>query len=152
MKGDPTVLKNLQAAASLEATLANQYFLDHRLLKDMGLHGMKAGDRFKLSQDILKCILDRILFLSGTPEYQVASAVDTNSVTDLLKNALALETALLSKFQGFLKQALEASDDNTRNLYEHWIKWHENHNIDWIEEQLSQIEAIGEDDYIAQKI
>lgn len=155
MKGDPQVIENLQAAASLEANLASQYLLDQRFLKDLGLHGMKAGSRRKLAKHILKCILDRILFLGGTPALEtesIESAAPASSVTSLLQNELRLETALLTSYQDWLTQAMEAKDDNTRNLFEHWIKWHEDDNVDFIEEQLEQISRIGEAAFIAQKL
>lgn len=153
MKGDPQVIANLQTAATMEATLNEQYRLDARTFKFLRVKTLKCkaesfGDD---CSDRRREILDRIYFLGGTPAYTIGAPKEGGvGVQAILQNQLNLENALLPFFQKACAQAWQALDDNTRNLYEHWIKWHENDHIVWLEGQIRILNAIGEIEYISE--
>lgn len=153
MKGNLDVIKSLQAAAAQEAHLNLQYRLNARSLKFMGLKKLtckmkKFGDG---AHWFLKKVIDRILFLEGDPGYDAAAVVEQTSVTDLLKNALALEMAIVQPYEQNIQTAMKALDDTTRNLFEHLLKWHQYH-IGWLEQQLRLIDGLGEAEYMAEKL
>jgi bacterioferritin len=153
MKGNLDVLAALKAAAAQEAHLNLQYRLNTRSVKFMGLKKLtcklhKFGDN---AHRFLKLVTDRNLFLGGDPSYDIASVVEQTSVTELLKNALALEFAIVSPYEQNIQTAMKALDDTTRNLFEHLTKWHQKQ-IGWLEQQLRLIDGLGETEYMAEKL
>jgi bacterioferritin len=127
--------------------------LDARSLKFMGVKKLackvnKIGDH---SHCYLKDVTDRVLFLGGDPSYEVAEVEEQKSVTDLLKNTLALEMAIVQPYEQNIQTAMKALDDTTRNLFEHLLKFHE-HDIAWLEQQLRLIDGLGEAEYMAEKL
>lgn len=150
MKGDPKVLEALERAAAHELAAAVQYRLNERDLRYQGLKTLarkfcKFGGN---SEDYLEEITDRILLLGGDPAYAAARATTASSLTETLQKALDAETAMVSDYNLSVALAVAAGDDNTRNKFEHWIKWHEDGQIDWLERQLAQIRSLGESEYI----
>jgi bacterioferritin len=153
VKGNLDVIKALEAAAAQEAHLNLQYRLDARSLKFMGLKKLtckmkKFGDG---AHCFLKLLTDRTLFLGGDPGYDIAPVVEQTSVTALLKNALALEMAVVDPYEQNVQLSMKALDDTTRNLFEHLLKWHQKH-IGWLEQQLRLIDGLGETEYMAEKL
>lgn len=154
MKGNPQVISDLNAALAMEATLNEQYRIDERGLKFIGIKCL-SNKIYQFGNDISdyrRDMLDRVYFLGGIPDYDIVSPEDRGSVTQIFQNELDMENAVVTAMQAWLINAMNARDDNTRNLYEHWIKWHENDHILWLEKQLKLIDAIGEAEYIAEKI
>jgi bacterioferritin (cytochrome b1) len=154
MRGNPVVVTSLISAAGMEAALAAQYHADVRDLKFQGLKSLKH----KLSgfgeqcEQYLKEISDKVLELGGKLEYAAGSVAEVASITDLLQRALDSEMAIVKTFNDYYLQAQEAKDADTRNLYEHWIKWHTHKHIGWLERQLAQIKQFSESAYLLEKI
>lgn len=153
MKGNLDVIRALQAAAAQEAHLNLQYRLNARSLKFMGLKKLtcKMNKLGSGAHCFLKQVTDRVLFLEGDPGYEIEPVVEQTSVTDLLKNALALEMAVVQPYEQNIQTAMKALDDSTRNLFEHLVKWHQHH-VGWLEQQLRLIDGLGEAEYMAEKL
>src|SRR5689334_346060 len=95
MKGDPRVIEALNRALTVELTAINQYFCQAKMCKNWGF--LKLGAKhYAESMGEMKhaeMIIDRILFLEGTPEiarYDVIR-VGTN-VLEQFEHDLKLET------------------------------------------------------------
>jgi len=153
MKGSPEVIAGLRAAAALEAHLNLQSRLDARTLSYMGVK--KVVKKLKWIGDdahcFLKKVVDRALFLGGDPSYDVAPVSEQAGLTAMLNNTLALEMAIVAPYEQQVQVCMKALDDASRNLYEHLLKWHQKH-VGWLEQQLRLIDAIGEEEYIAEKL
>lgn len=154
MKGNPDVIKALQAALALEAHLNIQYRHDWRIVKFMGVK--KVARCIKElgtgAHCFMKKVADRILFLGGDTNYTVGQIVDQRSLTEIFQNELQLEMAIVQPYEQAVQAAMKALDDTTRNLFEHLLKWHQEQ-IGWLEEQLRLIEMVGgEGEYIAEKL
>lgn len=154
MQGNQKVLDCLNQSLAMEASLNEQYRLNARLFKFLGLKGMKNKmEQFGCdTSDYRRDMLDRLLFLGGTPDYTIDKPVNIDGVAAILQDALAREYAVVIAMNGWLKIAMNANDDNTRNKYEHWIKWHEDDHICWIEKKLKLIGVIGETAYIQEEM
>ena len=159
MKGDPQVMAGLQEAINLEASLTLQYFLDQRNAKRYGLDiadGLK--ELSEQSQDHTKHLTSRLLFLDGAPEIAAQPAKSHATVTEILTNALASETAIVARYSSLCKAAYEAGDMEIFHFYQHLAKWHRlgddkfKGHIAWLQKQLWQLGEFGEKDYEATKV
>ncbi len=154
MKGSPEVIKALQSALALEAHLNIQYRHDWRIVKFMGVK--KVACKIKgLGGDahcFMKKVADRILFLGGDTNYSVGAITDQPNLTAVFENELKLELAIVEPYEQAVQTAMKALDDTTRNLFEHLLKWHQDH-VGWLEQQLQLIQTVGgEGEYIAEKL
>lgn len=154
MKGAPEVVTLLNEAVSLEATLNEQCRLDARSIRYLGLNGLrKKYEKFGCDvSDWRRDLIDRIYMLDGTPDYKVDSPVERSSITELFTATHDFEVKICGIYEKDIQIAMRAFDDNTRNMFEHFIKWHQNWHIAWFEKQLRLIGAIGEAGYIAARL
>jgi bacterioferritin len=154
MKGNPDVIKVLNEALRKELTGVNQYFIHAKMCKNWG-YAVLGEHAWNESIDEMKHadrIVERILFLEGTPNVQAYDKIQVGSnVRQQLENDLGLEQAALTILRPGIKTCLDAHDDATRELLEHIIV-DEEHHVDWIETQFHQIKEVGYENYLAQQI
>jgi bacterioferritin len=154
MKGSADVIKILNEVLRKELTGINQYFIHSKMCKNWG-YAVLAEHAWNESIDEMKHadqIVERILFLEGTPNVQAYDKIQVGSnVKQQLENDLGLEQAALTVLRPGIKTCLDAHDDATRELLEH-IVVDEEHHIDWIETQFHQIKEVGYENYLAQQI
>ena len=154
MKGNPDVIKVLNEVLRKELTGINQYFIHAKMCKNWG-YAVLGEHAWNESIDEMKHadqIVERILFLEGTPNVQAYDKIQVGSnVKQQLENDLGLEQAALTVLRPGIKTCLDAHDDATRELLEH-IVVDEEHHIDWIETQFHQIKEVGYENYLAQQI
>ena len=70
MKGDPQVIDGLNWALTIELTAINQYFCQAKMCKNWGFNKL-AAKHYEESMGEMKHaekLIDRVLFLEGTPE------------------------------------------------------------------------------------
>ena len=154
MKGNPDVIKVLNEVLRKELTGVNQYFIHAKMCKNWG-YAVLGEHAWNESIDEMKHadqIVERILFLEGTPNVQAYDKIQVGSnVKQQLENDLGLEQAALTVLRPGIKTCFDAHDDATRELLEHIIV-DEEHHIDWIETQFHQIKEVGYENYLAQQI
>ena len=154
MKGNPDVIKVLNEVLRKELTGVNQYFIHAKMCKNWG-YTVLGEHAWNESIDEMKHadkIVERILFLEGTPNVQAYDKIQVGSnVKQQLENDLGLEQAALTVLRPGIKTCLDAHDDATRELLEHIIV-DEEHHVDWIETEFHQIKEVGYENYLAQQI
>jgi bacterioferritin len=142
MKGDAKVIGYLNKVLYNELTAINQYFLHAKMLKNWGLKAL-ADHEYHASIDEMKhadVLAERILFLDGLPNFQALGKLRIGeSPVELLRCDLALE----------LDES--TADYVSRKLFADILHSEEEH-IDWIETQLSLVEKLGEQIYLAQQL
>jgi len=154
MNGNSEVIKALQAALAVEAHLNVQYRHDWRIVKFMGIRKVsrkihKLGTE---THGFMKKVADRILLLGGDTNYEIGHISDQATLSEIFQNELLLEMAIIGPFEAAVQIAMKALDDTSRNLFEHLLKWHEEH-VAWLEQQLRLIKTLGgEAEYIAEKL
>lgn len=154
MKGDAKVIEFLNKALFNELTAINQYFLHAKMLKNWGLKEL-AEHEYHESIDEMKHadkLSDRILFLDGLPNFQALGKLKIGETPrELLQCDLALELEALPVLKDGIAHCEAVGDYTSRQLFADILDSEEEH-IDWIETQLSLIERIGEQNYLAQQL
>ncbi len=151
MRGQPQVLELLNAVLRKELTGINQYVVHAKMCENWGYNVLakvirdEAMDEMKHAEQII----DRILFLDGTPNMSSYDRILIgNTVRQQLENDLALEMAPLEVLNPGVKLCVELGDTGSQELLEHIIV-DEEHHVDWIEAQLHKISELGYENYLA---
>lgn len=154
MKGDKKVIQALNDVLTGELTAINQYFLHARMCKAWGFDRI-AAKIYKESIDEMKhaqTLIDRVLFLEGVPNVQkLGTLAIGESVKEQLENDLALEHQAIPKLKHGIQVCSDAHDHATRDLFEKILISEEEH-VDWLEAQLTLIQQVGLENYLAQQI
>ncbi|MBI4184845.1 MAG: bacterioferritin [Proteobacteria bacterium] len=150
MKGDPKVVRHLNAVLKNELTVIYQFFVHSRMLKNWGLEKF-AEHEYQESIEEMKhadLLIDRILFLEGTPVVQELHRIQVGKdVPGLLKSDLDCEHRARTDLQGAIKTCEQVQDYVTRDLFQ-TIMADEEHHVDWIETQIERIRAVGLENYL----
>ena len=155
MKGDAKVIGYLNKALYNELTAINQYFLHAKMLKNWGLKELAEHEHHE-SIDEMKhadALSERILFLDGLPNFQ---ALGKLRIGETPRGDPATATwRWSSRRVPLLREAIayceSVADYVSRKLFADILDSEEEH-IDWIETQLSLIERLGEQNYLAQQL
>jgi bacterioferritin len=154
MKGSPEIIKLLNEVLRKELTGINQYFIHSKMCKNWGYNALaevawkEAIEEMKHADEII----ERILFLEGTPNLSAYDKINVgSSVPQQFNNDLGLEEAALGVLRSGIETCLDAHDNASRELLEHILVDEEEH-VDWIETQLHQIDEVGLQNYLAQQI
>jgi bacterioferritin len=154
MKGDQRVIDALNDLLTLELTVVNQYFVHSRICENWGYK--RLAERFrKDALDEMKDaeeIIDRILYFEGVPNVQRLGTVSLGETPrEQLQLALDAERAAVDLLTQAIKVCDDAGDEGTREFLAPKIAEEEAH-IDWFESQLSLIEQVGDQNYLAAQI
>ena len=154
MQGDPTVIELLNDCLTAELTAINQYFIDAKMCDNWGFR--RLGEKFRHeSIDEMKDadhLIERILFLDGTPNLQRLGSVRVGeTVVEKLELALDLEKVAIERLARGIGLCTTAADHGSRELLERILHGEEEH-ADWLETQLEVIRQIGEQHYLAQQV
>ena len=154
MKGDAKVIEFLNKALFNELTAINQYFLHAKMLKNWGLKEL-AEHEYHESIDEMKHadkLSDRILFLDGLPNFQALGKLKIGETPrEIMLCDLALELEALQLLKDAIVHCEGVNDFASRRLFADILDSEEDH-IDWLETQLSLVERLGEQNYLAQQL
>jgi bacterioferritin len=150
VKGDPQVIKWLQAQLKNELTAINQYFVHYRLFKHWGF-GRMAKKEYEESIGEMKHadkLMDRILMLDGLPNLQDLGKL---MIGESLVEALGCDLKSEQGAQATLKDAIahceSVRDYVSRDLLQGILDDTEEH-IDFLETQIELINKVGIQNYL----
>jgi bacterioferritin len=154
MKGNKKVLEALNEILTAELTGINQYFLHakmcahwgyrrlHRKIHEAAIGEMKHADT----------LIERILFLEGTPNLQRLGRVSIGeTVPEQMKLDLAVERDAVKRLNVTIALCVEVGDNGSREMLDSMLRSEEEH-LSWIETQLAVIDQIGLEPYLAEQI
>jgi bacterioferritin len=150
MKGDPNIIRLLNAQLTNELTAVNQYFLHARMYRHWGLDklGKKEYEESIGEMKHADRLIDRILMLDGLPNLQ---ALHKLLIGENTEEMLGLDLQLEKAAQVTVKEAIlaceQAADYVSRELFVVILEDTEEH-IEWLETQLDLIQKIGIQNYL----
>ncbi len=154
MKGNAKVIEALNAILSAELAAINQYFIHSRMCGNWGYKRLEEKIR-KESIDEMKHadeLVERILHLEGVPNMQRLEKINVGeNIGEQLRLDLALEAAAIERFNKAIVLAVDCADNSTREMLERMLHAEDAH-VHWLEEQLTLIKQVGEQNYLAQQI
>jgi bacterioferritin len=150
MKGDPKVIKHLQAQLKNELTAINQYFVHYRMLKHWGFDKLAAKE-YAESMGEMKhadALMDRIFMLDGLPNLQDLGKLSVGeNVGEILKADLGLEQGAQATIKAGIAHCESAHDFVSRDLLQMILDDTEEH-IDFLETQIELMDKVGEANYL----
>ena len=154
MKGDARVIEFLNKALYNELTAINQYFLHAKMLKNWGLKELAEHEHHESIDEMKHAdrLSERILFLDGLPNFQALGKLRIGeSPVEILRCDLSLEMDGLQVLKDAVVHCEGVNDFTSRKLFADILDSEEEH-IDWLETQLSLVERLGEQNYLAQQL
>ncbi len=153
MKGNPKVLTELNKALREELTAINQYFLHAEMCENWGYD--KLAEYIK-KQSIgemkhAEVLIERILFLDGSPSMQPLELKVGGSVKSMLESDLDLELSAVKQYNAAIAIATKEGDNGSRDLLVELLKDEEDH-VDFLEAQVHQIRELGYERYLSMQM
>lgn len=150
MKGDPAIIRTLNAVLTNEMTAINQYFLHARMFESWGLRhlGRVIYDESIGEMKHADKLIKRILFLDGLPNLQELHKLKIGEdAIECLGADLALELAGRGDQLAGVAQCETAQDYVSRQILTEILSDTEEH-VDFLENQFKLIEQIGAQNYL----
>ena len=154
MQGNPLVIDALNRALTIELTAINQYFCQAKMCKNWGFMKL-AAKHYEESIGEMKHaekIIDRVLFLEGTPEIARYDVIRVGTdVKEQFENDLKLEVGGVNAYNELVDLCIKLKDNGTHSLALEILVDSEEH-VDWLETQLVLIQAVGLERYLSEQM
>jgi bacterioferritin len=154
VRGDAQILEVLNEILTAELTGINQYFVHSKMCENWGYKRL-AKKKWDESIDEMKHaddVIERILFLEGTPNMQRLNHVRIGEdPVEQHRLDLAMEHEAVERYNRAIALCIEKNDAGTREMLEHILKSEED-GVDWLEAQLHIVDEIGKERYLAEQI
>jgi bacterioferritin len=154
MRGNPNVINELNAALKAELGAVLQYMVQAEMCENWGFPRLSSLTKRRAFEEMrhAEALVERILFLDGTPEVRVALAPTVGAtVTEQFEAGLGDETGAIRDYNQAVRICREADDTGTRELFERMIVDEERH-ADFLEAQLHAIKEMGIGNYLTQHV
>jgi len=154
MKGKPEVIEQLQNMLKEELGALNQYMMHAEMQNNWGYKRLYAATKKQAIGEMKHAeeLLERILFLEGMPNLADLPKLNIGKdVKQQLANDLALEKGAVADYNAAVAIARKAGDNVSADLLNELLHDEEEH-VDHLETQLSLIDQLGLENYLAQQM
>ncbi len=154
MKGKPEVIEILSKMLKEELGALNQYMMHHEMQSNWGYKRLSAETKKQSIGEMkhAEVLMERILFLEGTPNLADLPKLNIGKdVKQQIANDLALEKSAVAEYNAAVAAARKLGDNASADLLDKLLHDEEEH-VDYLETQLSLIEQLGYEMYLAQQL
>jgi bacterioferritin len=154
MKGHAEVIDLLNELLTNELTAINQYFIHAKMCANWGFERLAKKKREESIEEMRDAdrLIERILFLGGTPNLQRLSPLRVGEdAVEQHRLDLLLELEAVQRYNRGVALAREKGDNGTRELLEQHLKTEEE-SVDWLESQLYLVDKVGAQAYLAEQM
>ena len=154
MKGHPEVIEKLNELLIEELTAINQYFLHAEMCGDWGYERLHELIEKRSRQEMkhAEVLMERILFLEGMPIVSQLNKITIGeTVMKQLENDQKAEQDAVKMYNDAVALTSKLGDNGSKVLVESILTDEEEH-LDWIEEQLDQIDQMGYQNYLNNQV
>jgi bacterioferritin len=154
VKGQDAVIEALNRALTIELTAINQYFCQAKMCKNWGFKKLakKHWDESMGEMKHADKLIDRILFLEGTPEIARYDVIRVGTdVKEQFENDLTLEMGGVKAYNELVNLCINLKDNGSHALALEILTESEEH-VDWLETQLGLIKAVGLERYLSEQM
>jgi bacterioferritin len=151
MKGNKKLINALNDRLAEELGAINQYFVHAEMCEDWGYSTLHELIKERSIQEMkhAEALIERILFLEGQPIVTKLGPISIGKKVDEMHNKdRSAEEDAIKGYNNTIRLAEEVGDNGTKLLLETILKDEEMH-IDWLEEQLDQIDQMGIQIYLS---
>lgn len=146
MQGKQQIINTLNELLAGELTAVDQYLQHGEMYADMGLHHLatQALHESEHERQHARALIQRILFLEGTPDLSKRHALKIGSnVPEMLKADLAVEYSVTADLKKAIAIAEQAQDYVTREMLVVQLDDTEMDHAYWLEKQIRLIDMVG---------
>jgi bacterioferritin len=154
MKGKPEVLVILARMLKEELGAISQYFVHAEMCENWGYKKLSEHTKKESINEMKHAekLIERILFLEGMPNLNDLPKLEVGKdVKQQFQNDLALEKGAVAEYNASITTCRKAGDNASADLLEAILADEEDH-VDYLEEQLTLIDQIGIQNYLAQQM
>jgi len=154
VQGNPEIIELLNDVITAELTAINQYFVHAKMCDNWGYKRLAEHIRAESIDEMrhAEALVERVLYFDGFPNLQRLNPLRVGeSVEEQFRNDLDLEYVAVERLNNGIAAAVAAGDNGTRHLLEEILVSEEEH-IDWLETQLTAIEQVGLQQYLAEQL
>ena len=154
MKGDPAVIDVLNDVLTNELTAVNQYFLHGRICDNWGYERLHEKFRNQSIDEMKDAdeLIERILYLEGLPNVQRYNKINVGEeVPEMLRLDLEVERSAIGALNRGIELCRQKGDNGSADLLEDILEGEEEH-ANWLEAQLTAIDQIGPQNYLAEQL
>ena len=150
MQGQTPVIDYFKELLRGELAARDQYFLHSRMYADWGLTKLYERISHEMAEETehADALLQRILFLEGTPDMTPEPINPGRTVPEMLRSDLAVEYRVREALAKGVALCEQHGDYVSRNILVAQIEDTEEDHAYWLEQQLGLIDRIGLQNYL----
>jgi bacterioferritin len=154
MKGKPEVIEVLAKMLKEELGAISEYFIHAEMCENWGYKKLSEHTKKESINEMKHAekLIERILFLDGTPNLNdLPKLAVGKDVKQQFENDLALEKSAVAEYNAGIATCRKAGDHASADILQAILADEEEH-VDFLEEQLSLIENVGIQNYLALQV
>lgn len=151
MQGNQDLLVVLNQLLVDELTAINQYMVHAEMCENWGYEQLHQAIEHQARDEMhhAKWLIQRIIFLDGAPAVSRLNTVQIgSSVVEIITNDQEDELEAVRAYNAAIRLAHDVDDQASVDLLTKILKMEEEH-VDWAEQQRTQIEQMGLENYLA---